>query len=63
MTKQDSIRIDTDVSIDQNDPERVTVTEYTRRGFSVLFRGTHAACANFVLRARGVETKAACNNT
>ena len=43
-----NIRIDADVSIDQNDPERFTVTEYTRRGFSVLFRGTHAACANFV---------------
>jgi len=42
------IRVDADVSIDQNDPERFTVTEYKRRGFSVLFRGTREACTNFV---------------
>jgi hypothetical protein len=43
-----TIRIEADVSIDQNDPERFTVTEYTHRGFSVHFRGTREACANFV---------------
>ena len=43
-----TIRIETDVSIDQNDPERFTVTKYMRRGFSVLFRGTREACTNFV---------------
>ena len=43
-----TIRIDADVSLDQNDPERFTVTEHTRHGFTVHFRGTREACINFV---------------